>query len=442
MTTQTEGELLTRVGPGTPMGELLREYWLPAALSSELVADGDPVRLVLLGERLLAFRDSAGRVGIMDHRCPHRCASLFYGRNEEGGIRCIYHGWKFDVDGNCLDQPNLPEHQVFKHKVHAKAYRVAESNGLIWCYMGARKTPPPPPAFESTFLPKAELRITFAMRECNWLQALEGDIDTSHFSFLHLGALKPEELPEDQVGRWVVESRTPEFAVETTKYGLIYGAHRPADPGETYWRIAQYLFPFWTMPPTGPFSNNIHTRAWIPMDDTHVMFVSMMWTNGYQSLGPRKDGTPVPGHVGGIEHLLPNTSDWYGRWRLKGNARNDYLIDRDKQRRMETYSGIHGIHLQDQAITESMGEITDFSFEHMAPSDVMVLRTRKRMLDAVRAHQKNRDASVLPGHGDPQLFKGLRGGEFVAPDNYDLMGAYRHAVQKSADPTGTLMAAE
>ena len=136
MTSMTDSEILTKVGAGTPMGELMRHYWLPALKSSELKADGDPVRLKLLGEQLIAFRDTSGKIGVMDHRCPHRCASLFFGRNEEGGIRCVYHGWKFDTDGNCLDMANVPPHQDFKHKVHAKAYKAAERNGLVWVYMG------------------------------------------------------------------------------------------------------------------------------------------------------------------------------------------------------------------------------------------------------------------------------------------------------------------
>jgi phthalate 4,5-dioxygenase oxygenase subunit len=126
MTSHGENDLLTGVGPGTPMGDMMRQYWLPACLSSEITADGDPLRLMLLGERLIAFRDSTGRIGVLDHRCPHRCASLFFGRNEEGGIRCVYHGWKFDAAGNCLDMPNLPAEQEFKDKVKAKAYKVAE----------------------------------------------------------------------------------------------------------------------------------------------------------------------------------------------------------------------------------------------------------------------------------------------------------------------------
>ena len=187
MTTAREGRRgADAVGPGTPMGELMRCYWMPAALSSELERDGAPVRLMLLGEKLIAFRDSAGRVGVMDHRCPHRCASLFLGRNEEGGIRCVYHGWKFDVAGNCLDMPSLPP-PGFKEKVKAKAYKVVERAGVVWVYMGAGAQAPPLPAFEVLDLPEDEIRVGFIQRDCNWLQALEGEIDTSHFGFLHAG---------------------------------------------------------------------------------------------------------------------------------------------------------------------------------------------------------------------------------------------------------------
>jgi phthalate 4,5-dioxygenase len=157
MTNAIESEQLTRVGPGTMMGDLMRQYWLPAAKSSEVVAGGDPLRLMLLGERLIAFRDKAGRVGVMDHRCPHRCASLFFGRNEDGGIRCVYHGWKFDADGNCIDMPNVPPDQDFRQKVHAKTYKVTERAGAIWVYMGEREAAPPMPEIEATLLPQSEL---------------------------------------------------------------------------------------------------------------------------------------------------------------------------------------------------------------------------------------------------------------------------------------------
>src|ERR1700691_4855388 len=171
--TMKDTEDLTRVGPGTVMGEFMRQYWIPAALASELEADGAPIRLLLLGEKLIAFRDTAGRVGVMDQRCPHRCASLFLGSNEENGIRCVYHGWKFDVDGNCVDMASVPAHQDFKIKVKAKAYRATEQNGVIWVYMGHRAEAPPFPGLEVLRLPETETAVWPAQRECNWLQALE-----------------------------------------------------------------------------------------------------------------------------------------------------------------------------------------------------------------------------------------------------------------------------
>jgi phthalate 4,5-dioxygenase len=207
MTTALEGTELTRVGPATIMGDLMRHYWIPACLSSELPCDGAPLRLMLLGEKLIAFRDSAGRVGVMDYRCPHRCASLFLGRNEKNGLRCVYHGWKFDTEGNCVDMPSVPLSQDFKHKVRAKAYTVVECAGLVWTYMGAQAKAPPMPALETLLVPEAEIGVTCIQRDCNYLQALEGDIDTSHFGFLHAGHIDPDSLPEDHPIRHAVTNR-------------------------------------------------------------------------------------------------------------------------------------------------------------------------------------------------------------------------------------------
>ena len=219
MTTASEGMELTGVGPGTAMGELMRCYWIPAGLSSELERDGAPIRLKLLGEKLIAFRDSAGRVGVMDHRCPHRCASLFLGRNEERGIRCIYHGWKFDVAGNCVDMPSVPPHQDFKHKVKAKAYQVVERGGVFWVYMGSRAAAPPTPTLEILDVPEDELRVMLIQRDCNFLQAVEGEIDTSHFGFLHAGHVDPEDLAEDDPLRHTVINRAPQYHIADTAWG-------------------------------------------------------------------------------------------------------------------------------------------------------------------------------------------------------------------------------
>ena len=232
MTTASEGQELTRVGPGTPMGDLMRQYWLPALKASELIAGGDPVRLMLLGEKLIAFRDKAGHVGVLDHRCPHRCASLFFGRNEEGGLRCVYHGWKFAADGQCLEMPNLPPDQDFSAKVRAKAYQVTERAGVVWVYMGTRAEAPPMPEIEATLLPDSEVSLNFTQRECNWLQALEGDIDTSHFSWLHVGSVKPDQVDADNWLQYQVTNRAPEYQVGDTDWGTMYCAY----PSGEAWR--------------------------------------------------------------------------------------------------------------------------------------------------------------------------------------------------------------
>ncbi len=219
MTTARENELLTRVGPGTKMGAVMRQYWVPVALSDEVAADGNPLRLMALGEQLIAFRDSSGRIGVMDHRCPHRCASLFFGRNEADGIRCIYHGWKYDVDGNCVDQPNLPPHQDFKSKVKAKAYKAVERYGVIWVHMGEQAKAPPFPDFELNDLAPNEIGVRVIQQEYNWLQGLENDIDTSHFGFLHLGSVDPATLDPKETFYYLAADRAPQFHIEDTPLG-------------------------------------------------------------------------------------------------------------------------------------------------------------------------------------------------------------------------------
>jgi phthalate 4,5-dioxygenase oxygenase subunit len=433
MTTAAEGELLTRIGPGTPMGRLMREYWVPAVLSSELVADAPPTRLMLLGEKLIAFRDSRGRVGILDHRCPHRCASLFLGRNEKEGIRCAYHGWKFDVEGNCLEMPNVPPAKAFPDKVKAKAYPTVERNGLVWTYMGTREEAPPLPCFEAVMLPPEECNLFMVQRACNWLQALEGDIDTSHFSFLHMGGIEPEAADATNLGKYALLHRAPDYHVADTDWGTMYAAYRPAEPGTTYWRFAHFMFPFWTIPPDGEFTDHVIARAWVPMDDTHTMFVHVSWKKNTPGLRKLKDGSQIPGATIG-QRFLPNGSGWFDRWRLAANAENDYLIDRDLQR-TASYSGIDGIHLQDQAVTESMGGIVDHTWENLAVSDLMITRTRRRIIMAARAFA---EGETPPGVDYPETYQGARGGDFVGPATIGWLQAYADELRASKNPTGVL----
>jgi len=436
----SESEDLTRVGPGTVMGDFMRQYWIPAAISSELKADGAPMRLMLLGEQLIAFRDSSGRVGIMDHRCPHRCASLFIGRNEEDGIRCVYHGWKFDVEGNCLDMPSVPAPQEFKSKVKAKAYKALERHGLIWAYMGPRVEAPPFPGLEILGVPESDVTMWFAQRECNWMQALEGDIDTSHLGFLHVGHIKADDVPSDHPLRGTVTNRAPEMRVTETPWGTTYGAYRPADNGQTYWRIANFLFPFWTQQPQGEIANNVHARAWVPLDDTHTMFIHIGW-NGWvrASNFPLKGGKALTGYGMQTEYL-PNTTDWLGRWRLTANPSNDWLIDREAQRNGIAYSGISNVHSQDQTVTESMGPITDHSFEHLAPTDQMIARTRRQIVRTARAFKET--GATPPGVDDPELYLQARSGFFRADAKTDWREAYEAQMKEAVRPGIKLDAAE
>jgi phenylpropionate dioxygenase-like ring-hydroxylating dioxygenase large terminal subunit len=409
MLSKDDNELITRIGPGTRMGNLMRQYWVPAMLSSELPhPDSNPVRVLLLGEKLIAFRDNNGQVGLVAHNCPHRGASLFFGRNEEGGLRCVYHGWKFSADGTCVDMPNEPAESDFRTKVKATAYPTRERGGIVWAYLGPRNEPPPLPDLEANMLPDGEWVAQAVQRECNWLQGLEGDIDTSHLAFLHHGARTPADYPEGTFGYYAVKDRAPKYEVVDTEYGSMYAAHRPAGEGKEYWRLAQFLFPFWVMIPSGVLGLQIWTRAWVPMDDEHIMFFSLHAANTFALRGldrPTTGGT-IP------MRMLPNTTDWYGRFRMRQNASNDYEIDRAVQRSGADYTGIQGIHTQDQAVTESMGTTVDRSSEHLGSSDVMVIRVRRRFMAAAAALAE--DNITPPGVDRPEAYRVRGGGAFLS----------------------------
>jgi phthalate 4,5-dioxygenase oxygenase subunit len=436
MAAAKDGIELTRVGAGTVMGDLMRCYWLPALMSSELKRDAAPTRLMLLGEKLIAFRDSSGRVGVMDHRCPHRGASLFLGRNEQDGIRCIYHGWKFDVGGTCLDMPSTPP-PGFKEKVRSKAYRTIERAGVVWVYMGAEKEAPPLPGFEILDQPDDEINVSFIQRDCNYLQALEGEIDTAHFGFLHAGHVDVDSVGEDEPVRYTVTDRAPRYHMTETPWGTQYAGYRPAGPNRTYWRFGNFLFPFWSQAPNGEFGSHMHARGWVPLDDEHTMFVFIWWKRAVSANAlPQpayKDGTPIGG-TGRGNRFLPNTTDWLGRWRLDANARNDWKIDRAAQENNTIYSGIDGIHLQDQAITESMGPIVDHTIEHLAPSDQMITRTRRRLLMAARALRSK--GTLPPGVRDPEVYRGARSGYFISEGERPWQEVYATTLANAVHPPG------
>jgi nitrite reductase/ring-hydroxylating ferredoxin subunit len=437
MLSREDTELLCRVGPGTAMGDLIRQYWIPALMSSELPEpDGAPTRVRLLGENLIGFRVTSGRVGLIQNHCPHRGASLFFGRNEGEGLRCAYHGWKYDCEGACVDMPNEPPESTFKAKIRARAYPCIERNDIIWTYMGPRTTPPPLPDIEPNLLPRGEYAIQKVLRECNWFQALEGDIDTSHLGFLHLGAVKLGDTQPGTFDHYLIADRAPRYEVVETEFGTSYGAYRPAEADAYYWRIAHYLFPFYSMIPTGILGMQVLVRAWVPVDDGHVMFWSISAPSSRLGRGAAGGaaGLTAAGRVvaaagarDGSMEFLPDTTDWLGKFRLTQNRDNDYLIDREAQR-TESFTGIAGIHQQDQAVTESMGSIYDRTQEHLGSSDAMVIRTRRRVIAAARALRH--EGVVPPGVDNPAIYR-CRSGGVILPRDADWLEAtqkLRHPV--------------
>jgi phthalate 4,5-dioxygenase oxygenase subunit len=432
MLSPQDNETICRVGPGTPMGELMRQYWIPAFMANEVEADGPPLRVMLLGERLIGYRDSDGRVGLMAEACPHRGASMFFGRNEESGLRCVYHGWKFDVTGSCVDMPSEPAESNFKNKVHAHAYPVIERNGMCWAYLGSRRELPPLPEIEANMQDHAEWSISATQSECNWLQALEGDIDTVHFGFLHRGSVDPSKVPEwtPRMDYYAVADRTPRYKVIDTEAGAMYGAYRPAEPDTYYWRIAHFHLPFYTMPPGG--GGGILAR--VPMDDEHTMSYSMTpRRRAGVGGGVPAEATDDAAYARLKSPMLPNTTDWFGRWRPGSNLDNDFEIDRDLQKQNRGNNGYTGIvgNIQDLAITQSMGFVYDRSHEHLGSSDSMIIRTRRRLLQAVNDLKAG---MTPPGVENPKVYL-TRSATAILPREADWLEAtaeMRRAFPESA----------
>jgi phenylpropionate dioxygenase-like ring-hydroxylating dioxygenase large terminal subunit len=415
------------------MGELMRQYWVPALLSHEVAIDGPPVRLKLLGEELIAFRASSGRVGIMDHRCPHRRASLFFGRNEEDGLRCVYHGWKFAADGTCLDQPNVPPQLGTRYRVDTRAYRTTERAGVVWAYMGSRAEPPPLPNFPAFAVPQHKLNVWCELRECSYLQAIEGELDTSHAGFLHMGSVKPQDSRGPQGTNIDVENRAVEYKVADTPAGILAGGYRPADQDQIYWRFANFLLPFWTQPPPCPFGSEAVARAWVPLDDTHTMLFAIATESYMLAPGP-KANRPPDSQIGMTfdYEFLPNTSDWFGRWRLAANRQNDYRIDRAVQRQ-DSYSGIEGLDIQDSAMQESIAPGFDPSREHLVPSDLAIAHIRHRLLRAVAALKEH--GTPPPGVDQPDAYQTWCG-FLTAPARTEWLKVYADNLPRAAAVVG------
>ena len=388
--TQEENELLTRVGPATPMGNLLRRYWMPALLSRELPEpDCPPVRVKLLGERFVAFRDTSGRVGLVDEFCAHRRASLFLGRNEEQGLRCVYHGWKYDVEGRCVEQPTELEESNFRDKIRLKACATAEMGGLVWAYLGPKEKLPPAPKFEWTRALENRRLVTKVWTECNWLQAVDGNFDAFHAGYLHRNLTHKTTRSGLVADGAYLRSSTAPLEIELTNYGFCYAAIRPLSEGKKFVHINHYVMPFHQMrlvTSKGEFkSSMMEGHMQVPTDDENCMDYVWRYSSKDDSVEEMEKIEADRGR--GREEMTAN-------FRKVRNKDNDWLIDRRVQK-TETYSGIEGINTQDHAVQESMGPIVDRTQEHLGSSDRAVFALRTLLIQSARALERGIDPPGL-----------------------------------------------
>jgi len=381
MLTHEENQLLCRVEGDAPMGQMMRQHWVPALLSEQLVErDGDPVKIRLFGEDLVAFRNTEGRIGVMDEKCPHRKASLAFARNEECGLRCLYHGWKIDVDGNVTDMPSEPPESGFAKRVKHKTYPIREAGGFIWVYMGPAARMPEFETPSWAVSPDIQVSIVRMEVECNWAQVMEGQIDSAHSSVLHSTDMRPARVATAGVTEthWTRPStdKNPRIQVQRTNYGMRYAAiRRPIQNGDThdYVRITTFVAPFIAHIP--PNSSYNVASVIVPKDDTNTCFHFLIWGNPATTIdqaGWRKFCCATVGEDLDRDYKL-----------LLRRASNNYLQDR-KAMRDGNFTGISGIPTQDIAMWESMGKISDRTTERLGASDIAVVEFRQLMIEAAQ----------------------------------------------------------
>ena len=408
MLTQGENEMLTRVGPGTPMGALMRRYWIPAAFSHQIQnPDGPPVRVRLLGENLVLFRDTQGRIGLLDERCPHRTASLFFGRNEDSGLRCVYHGLKFDVEGNCVDLPCLPQmydaqKANIQNQLRVKAYPCVDRGDVLWTYMGPAEHKPEFPDLEWALVPPSQRYATRHIQECNWLQALEGGFDATHLTFLHGGESDPS--------RRIVATL---YDVIPTDFGFVVGTGRERSDGTTLWNMNVMLSPFHKIISSIPHAAHV----WAPIDDENTMLYSVDFHPSRplteEDLARSKAGLGIhTENIPGTDHAARNRA-------------NDYLIDRELQAGGKSYTGMKGFGTQDCAIQESMGPIADRTAEHLLACDAAIVKIRRLLLQMLKDHATGKP---LPGM-NPASYR-VRSGRFEAAKGVPFADAMKQYVRR------------
>lgn len=411
MLKKEDNEKLCRTGPNTPMGEVFRRYWIPAIMSEELPEpDCPPIRVTLLGEELIAFRNTNGDVGLIDAYCPHRRAPLFFGRNEECGLRCVYHGWKFDITGQCVDMPNEPIESNFKNKVQTTTYPCWESGQMVWTYMGPEDEKPPVPDFEWLRAPETHVHVTKTYEEANWLQALEGGIDTSHSSFAHNNDITDKNALRTR-------APSPKLEVEKTSYGFTYVGIRDLKEDGNYIRGYQFIMPFQQLRGQQIKWHNgkmedyptIRGHIWAPIDDESCWVYSFKYST---------EPTIALDHDFVLQEEIKfgrGPDDALPGYKLKRNPSNDYLIDREVQR-TKTFTGIEGINTQDMALQECMDKpFCDRTKERLGTADLAIIAARQLLLQAIKEVGKgNKPLGV-----DPSTYRNVRACDKFVPHGVD-----------------------
>lgn len=374
MLSRENNDLLTLTGPGTPGGNLFRRFWLPALLSEEVAEpEGPPVRVRLLGGKLVAYRDGDGHVGLLAENCPHRGASLYYGRNEDGGLRCIYHGWLMDRTGRVRDAPAEPDPAPICRDARAVAYPTFEAAGIVFAYMGPAEKPPPFPPYPFTKVPADHTYVTKSFQECNYLQGLEGECDSAHLSFLH------RTLKGPLANRVIFTSRRPQYDYERTDFGIRLIATRETEDDRLYVRISSFVAPVTCWVP----ARNREAHMHVPIDDTHS------WRF---DLGVLDEPMPDARSIDDRRRFLDEN------WRKIPNRANDYLQDRAAQK-TDNFTGMKGFLAQDSAVTESMGPRFDRAREYLGQSDAGIVAVRGLMLKMIRDLGKGIEPALAMSHG-------------------------------------------
>ena len=377
-------KILSETGAGTPMGNLLRRYWTAALLSRELPEnDGAPVRVRLLGEDLVAFRDSNGKVGLLGEHCCHRGASLFFAENKECGLRCWYHGWKYDAAGKCVDMPNEPPGKDFKHEVKHTAYPCIEKSGVVFAYMGPGK-PPKLPALEWLTVPDSHVYVSKRLQHCHWTQGMDGDIDGAHLSFLHGKTDALDKAPDLQGSNsvdWIKADIHPTFHMKKTAARILLATRRRAGEAEYYYRVNQWFMPGYTTIPL-PGDGTLAGHSWVPVDDGRSWTFTWNW-HPKRPLTEDEREEFLSAKVSVHAQLIPGTFLPYY------NAANQYAGP-DAKPAKQPWMQVKNFQAQDMGITESMGPLYDRTKEMLGSKDAVIVAVRKRLIDAARAVAKGK----------------------------------------------------